>query len=86
MHQNNAGSEWVSRALGINSRLEKFVDEGWVEYVDTWDRYWGNPKFYSADGLHFSKLGTDNLRVQIENALVILDSKTNFPYINNKGN
>ena len=82
----NAGSEWISRAIGINSRLEKFVDKGWVEYIDSWDHFWGNSKLYSADGLHFSRLGTDTLKVQIENALVLLDSNRNFPYINSKGN
>ena len=37
-----------------------------VMFVDNWDRFYGNRKLYTADGVHLNRQGTNLLSVIIE--------------------
>ena len=60
-------SYWSSRAIGINNRLQGYCKEmDGVMFVDNWDRFYGNRKLYTADGVHLNRQGTNLLSVIIE--------------------
>ena len=69
---------WSSRAIGINNRVQEFckAKQG-VMFIDNWDRFFHNQRFYSEDGIHLNKQGTDMLsmimdeKVQINSNLEI---------------
>ena len=65
-------SYWSSRAIGINNRLQGYCKEmDGVMFIDNWDRFYGNRKLYSADGMNLSRLGTSLLSVIIEEKVQI---------------
>ena len=56
-----ATSEWYSRAMGMNSRVGKICAEMGLNFVDAWDKFYGNSRFFGMDGLHLSYEGAKAL-------------------------
>ena len=52
-----ASWEWSSRALGVNSRLEKFSKECGIPFIDNWSLFYGRRSYYAHDGIHLSREG-----------------------------
>ena len=75
---------WSSRAIGINNRVQEIckAKQG-VMYIDNWDRFYNNRGFYSDDGIHLNKQGSDMLsmlmdeKVQINSNLEIRRQRIN---------
>lgn len=53
--------EWSSRAIGINSRLEKYCKENAIPFLDNWSLFYGKDKLYARDGVHLSRVGVSTL-------------------------
>ena len=51
----------LSRAIGINSRLEVMCSDAGVAFIDTWDAYIGNRSYFAKDKVHFNSKGTNKL-------------------------
>ena len=47
----------LSKAIGINSRLEAICKRNRVQFINLWDQFYGNRKLYRRDGTHFSEEG-----------------------------
>ena len=47
----------LSKALGINDRLRSMCNQRNLMFVDFWDSYNGNRKYFKKDGVHFSDEG-----------------------------
>ena len=67
-HKGGRG-EWLSRALGLNSRIESICQELDFRFVDCWDIFYNRQDLYARDGIHFSDRGVDVLGRSILNAL-----------------
>lgn len=63
------GREWLSRALGMNSRLETLCHRLGVGFLDLWDSFYGNKGFYARDGVHFSYRGVRFLGQELDRFL-----------------
>ena len=61
-----ADSEWLSRSLSLNSRLEGMCRELGFLFVDGWDTFYGKHAMYTKDGVHLSKIGTEAYGAQLE--------------------
>ena len=52
-----AGTEWSSRAIGINERVKRLCKESNMQFLDYWANFWGKRELYSIDGYHLSRKG-----------------------------
>ena len=60
--RHNESHYWSSKAIGINDRVQKYCSKmDGVMFIDNWDRFYHNQKFYTRDGVHLNYLGTDIL-------------------------
>ena len=59
----------LSRAIGINERVKKLCKEAKIGYLDPWQDFIGNRKYYLKDGIHLSNDGTKLLAALIESHL-----------------
>lgn len=60
--RHNESHYWSSKAIGINDRVQKYCSKmDGVMFIDNWDRFYHNQKFYTRDGVHLNYLGTDML-------------------------
>ena len=51
----------MSKAIGINSRMEKYCQEKKVEFLDVWSILEGKWRYFRKDGIHLSELGSKKL-------------------------
>ena len=58
-----ASSEWFSRALSLNNSIEMMCKTLGLGYVDLWDDFHNNNRYYLRDGLHLSDEGARVLGV-----------------------
>lgn len=65
----NQGSEWMSRAIGINDRMKAFCRDRGVVYVDAWDSFYGRKHLFARDNVHLSKSGNSRLAALIDSAI-----------------
>ena len=69
---------WSSRAIGVNNRVQSYCKEKFhdVMFIDNWDRFYNNQRFYARDGVHLNNKGSEILstiideKVQINSNLV----------------
>ena len=54
-----ASSKWFSRALSLNNSIEMMCRTLGLGYVDLWDDFHKNNKYYLRDGFHLSDKGQD---------------------------
>ena len=47
----------LSKAIGINDRLETICKRHKVKFINLWDTFYGNRKMFRKDGIHFSEEG-----------------------------
>ena len=47
----------LSKAIGINDRLESICQQNKVKFINLWDTFYGNRKFFRRDGVHFNEEG-----------------------------
>jgi lysophospholipase L1-like esterase len=66
-------SEWSSRAIGINVRIESLCNRLGIQFIDLWDGFYGNRSLYAKDGTHFSCKGVATLGRDIDDRLYKLD-------------
>ena len=52
-----ASWEWFSRALGVNSRLEKFSKEYGIPFTDNRSLFYDRRSYYANYGIHLSREG-----------------------------
>ena len=52
-----AGTEWSSRAIGINERVKRLCKESNMRFLDYWGNFWGKRGLYSINGYHLSRTG-----------------------------
>ena len=52
-----ASSEWHSRALALNCSVRRMCADMGLHFVDLWDKFYGNSRYYLRDGLHLSDEG-----------------------------
>ena len=55
--RNDVSHYSLSKAIGLNSRLENVCTQKGVRFVNFWDRFVGNRKLYKRDGIHFNDEG-----------------------------
>ena len=65
-----ASHEWHSRALGINSRLERIARDSGMTFVDSWARFYGKKYLYASDGVHLSSAGVSLLGSIVDKSLL----------------
>lgn len=63
-----ASSEWHSRALALNSSVRKMCKDMGLHFVDLWDEFYGNNRYYLWDGLHLSDEGARVLAAKYRGA------------------
>lgn len=51
------GNEWISRALGVNCRLERYCKSNAISFIDNWEHFYGRNEMYARDGVHLSRAG-----------------------------
>ena len=51
----------MSKAIGINNRMEKYCQEKKVEFLDVWSIFEGKWRYFRKDGIHLSELGSIKL-------------------------
>lgn len=51
----------LSRAIGINSRLDRICKESNVVYIDTWNTFGDNRSLFKGDKIHLNNKGTEKL-------------------------
>lgn len=56
-----ASREWMSRAIGINGRLDSYCKELEIPFIDNWHRFYGRDDAYARDGVHLSRKGVSVL-------------------------
>ena len=61
--------EWQSRALGINSRLEKITRDSGMIFIDSWARFYGKKYLYVSDGVHLSRASVSLLGSIVDQSL-----------------
>ena len=47
----------LSKAIGINDRLETICRRKSVKFINLWEKFYGNRKLFRRDGIHFSEEG-----------------------------
>ena len=57
----NANRYELSRAIGLNSRLENMCSDAGVAFIDTWDAYIGNRSYFAKDKVHLNRKGSKKL-------------------------
>ena len=57
----NANTYHLSRAIGINNRLEKMCKEANVAFIDTWDAFAMNRNYFRKEKVHLNTRGTEKL-------------------------
>ena len=58
---------WSSRAIGINDRVSEICKtKPGVMFVDNWDSFYNNRRFYSEDGIQLNQQGVDMLSTLID--------------------
>ena len=55
--RNDVSHYSLSKAIGLNSRLENVYTQKGVKFVNFWDRFVGNRKLYKRDEIHFNDEG-----------------------------
>ena len=63
------GSEWSSRAIGINARMEAFCRENSIVFIEAWDSFYGRRQLFARDGVHLSGAGNSVLAGLIDRAV-----------------
>ncbi|KAK7087076.1 hypothetical protein SK128_002178, partial [Halocaridina rubra] len=59
-------SEWWSRAIGVNARMEVFCRENNIGFIDGWDHFTSRKHMYARDGVHLSNSGVSVLAGMID--------------------
>ena len=67
----NTSQYALSRAIGINSKLQQMCKEANVGFIDAWTDYINNRKFYARDRIHLSDLGSEYLAYKISKHISI---------------
>ena len=65
-----ASWEWSSRALGVNSRLEKFSKECWIPFIEYWSLIYGRRSYYAHNGIHLSHDGVAAVAGSLDSVFV----------------
>ena len=55
--RNDVSHYSLSKAIGLNSRLQNVCSRKGVRFVNYWDRFIGNRKLYRRDGIHLNDEG-----------------------------
>lgn len=63
------GSEWLSRAIGINARMAVFCRQNNIVFIDGWDHFTRRKDLYARDGVHLSSSGVSILADLIDRAV-----------------
>ena len=58
----NLSEEALSKARGINSRLESVCRVQSIRFINPWETFYGKWSLLAKDGIHFSKAGTVKFR------------------------
>ena len=58
-----------SRAISLNTRLEELCKMNDVQFIDTWNLFYGNSSLYKYDGTHLNSYGTKVLADVIGNSI-----------------
>ena len=66
------GSEWMSRAIGINERVKAMCEGMGLLFVDEWSTFVGRKELFAMDGLHLSRKGVNVLSDSLEEAVRIV--------------
>ena len=59
LHHLRAISEWFSRALSLNNSIEMVCKTLGLGYVDLWDDFHKNNRYYLRDEFHLSDEGQE---------------------------
>lgn len=63
---------WSSRAIGINNRVQNYCKKlDNVMFIDNWDRFYNNRRFYARDGVHLNNQGSELLSTIIDERVQI---------------
>ena len=71
------GSEWLSRAVGVNDRLDRYCKSISVPFIDNWDNFYGRRDLYARDGVHLSRDGVATLAGALEGAVQKISKSLN---------
>ena len=59
----------LSKAIGINDRLEVICQRNNVRFLNLWDTFYGNRNLFRRDGIHFSEEGRKRFGNMINHSL-----------------
>ena len=68
----------MSKAIGINDRLNKFCEQKKVEFLDVWKIFIGRWQYYRKDGIHLNELGHRKLGELLHQNFDRLKNKVNL--------
>ena len=54
-------SDWLSRAIGINTRVEGLCRENGMHFIDNWEVFYGRRDLFQRDGVHLNICGVECL-------------------------
>ena len=57
----NANNYDLSRAIGINTRLQSMCEDAGVAFIDTWDAFIENRSYFMKDRIHLNRKGSKKL-------------------------
>lgn len=75
--RHNVGQFALSRAIGINNKLEELCKEANIGYIDTWVDFIHNRNWFCRDGTHLNQSGTNHLATLVSKHITA-QLKANF--------
>lgn len=69
----------MSKAIGINERLNKYCDQKKVEFIDVWKIFVGKPQYFIRDGIHLNEAGHRKLGEILCEKYDSMKNKVNLP-------
>ena len=69
----------MSKAIGINERLNKYCDQKKVEFIDVWKIFVGKWQYFNRDGIHLNEAGHRKLGEILCQKFDSIKDKVNLP-------
>ena len=65
----DAGTTFYGKAYSTNNRVKNLCSQEGIEFIDTWNDFYGKRELFTCDGLHLNTVGSARLGRLINNAV-----------------
>ena len=65
----DAGNVFFSKAFSVNNRVKNLCSQEGIEFIDTWNHFYGERELFQSDGLHLNPAGSARLGRLLNNAV-----------------